>query len=76
MATTKVTQQEAGALRRFRGSADSQHIQTVLLRELNISRDLYEDTEANEENRIGVLTIKRILDILYKNDLEKLDEQA
>ncbi len=76
MAKTKVSQVEAGAFRRFRNSADARHIEAVLLRELNIARDEYEDTEASEENRIGVNTVKRILNILFKDELERLDEQA
>lgn len=75
MATVKVTQQEAGALRRFRMSADGKQIQTVLLRALGLARDEYEDTPADEEKRIGVNTVKRVLDVLYKDDLERLDEQ-
>lgn len=76
MAKVKVTQMEAGALRRFRNSADGRQIQSVLLRALSLSRDIYEDNEADEDNRIGVNTVKRILDILYKDDLERLDEES
>lgn len=75
MATVKVTQQEAGALRRFRMSADGKQIQNVLLRALGLARDEYEDTLADEEKRIGVNTVKRVIDVLYKDDLERLDEQ-
>lgn len=74
VATVKVTQQEAGALRRFRMSADGKQIQEVLLRALSLARDEYEDTTADEEKRIGVNTVKRVLDVLYKDDLERLDE--
>lgn len=75
MAVVKVTQQEAGALRRFRASADGKQIENVLLRALSLSRDEYEDNEANEDNRIGVNTVKRILEILYKADLERIENE-
>lgn len=75
MATVKVTQQEAGALRRFRMSADGKQIKQVLQRALSLARDEYEDTPADEENRIGVNTVKRMLSVLFEDDLERLDEQ-
>lgn len=70
---TKVTLQEAGAFRRFRASADAEHIKTVLLRELNLTRDQYEDTVATEDNRIGVNTVKRIIQCLFDDGLERTD---
>lgn len=69
----KVSLQEAGAFRRFRASADAEHIKNVLLRELNLTRDVYEDTVASEENRIGVNTVKRILQCLFDDELERED---
>lgn len=74
MARTKVSLQEAGAFRRFRSSADAIHIKAVLLRELALTRDVYEDTEASEENRIEVNSVKRVLKVLFDDELERLDE--
>lgn len=72
----KVSLQEAGAFRRFRASSDAEHIKNVLLRELSLTRDLYEDTVASEENRIGVNTVKRVIKCLFEDDLEREDGQA
>lgn len=69
----KVSLQEAGAFRRFRSSADAEHIKNVLLRELNLTRDQYEDTVASEENRIGVNTVKRVIQCLFDDELERED---
>lgn len=68
---TKVSLQEAGAFRRFRASADAEHIKAVLLRELNLTRDQYEDTVASEENRVGVNTVKRVIQCLFNDELEQ-----
>lgn len=73
---TKVSLQEAGAFRRFRASADAELIKNVLLRELNLTRDQYEDTVASEENRIGVNTVKRVIKGLFEDELERADEQS
>lgn len=75
MAKTKVTQQEAGAFRRFRASADGQHIKNVLIRELHLSREEYEDNVATEENRATVNSVKRVLRVLFEDELERADEQ-
>lgn len=72
----KVSLQEAGAFRRFRSSADAEHIKTVLLRELNLTRDLYEDTVATEENRVAVNTVKRVIQCLFEDELEREDDKA
>lgn len=71
---TKVSLQEAGAFRRFRASADAEHIKTVLLRELNLTRDQYEDTVATEENRIGVNAVKRVIQCLFSDELEQAND--
>lgn len=76
MAKTKVTLQEAGAIRRFRASADAQQIKEVLLRELHLSREQYENNEANEENRVTVNAVKNVINVLFKDELERLDEQG
>lgn len=73
MAKTKVSVQEAGAFRRFRNSADARLIKGVLLRELALSRDEYEDTEADEKNRATVLAVKQVLQTLFDTELEKAD---
>lgn len=72
----KVSLQEAGAFRRFRSSADAVHIKNVLLRELNLTRDVYEDTVASEENRVGVNTVKRVIKALFEDELEREDGEA
>lgn len=72
----KVSLQEAGAFRRFRTSADAEHIKTVLLRELNLTRDQYEDTVATEENRVAVNTVKRVIQCLFEDELEREDGEA
>lgn len=69
----KVSLQEAGAFRRFRSSADAAHIKKVLERELHLTRDLYEDTVASEENRIAVNTVKRVIQCLFEDELERED---
>lgn len=74
MAKTKVSQQEAGAFKRFRSSADAEHIKNVLLRELHLSRDAYEDTVASEENRVTVNAVKLVLRVLFDDELERNDE--
>lgn len=74
MAKTKVTQQEAGAIRRFRASADAAQIKNVLLRELHLTREQFEDTEASEENRIAVNAVKTALSVLFTDELERIDE--
>ena len=74
MAKTKVSQQEAGAFRRVRSSADAGQIKNVLLRELNLTRDAYEDTTASEENRIAVNAVKSVLRVLFDDELERIDE--
>ena len=74
MAKTKVSQQEAGAFRRFRSSADAGQIKNVLLRELNLTRDAYEDTTASEENRIAVNAVKSVLRVLFDDELERINE--
>nr|DAR25204.1 MAG TPA: hypothetical protein [Caudoviricetes sp.] len=74
MAKTKVSQQEAGAIKRFRSSADAEHIKAVLLRELHLSRDAYEDNVASEENRIAVNAVKLVLRVLFNDELERNDE--
>lgn len=71
---TKVSLQEAGAFRRFRASADAAHIKAVLLRELNLTRDQYEDTVASEENRVGVNTVKRVIQCLFNDELEQAND--
>lgn len=71
---TKVSVQEAGAIRRFRTSADAEHIKAVLLRELNLTRDQYEDTVATEENRVGVNTVKRVIQCLFDDELERIND--
>lgn len=71
---TKVSVQEAGAIRRFRASADAEHIRAVLLRELNLTRDQYEDTVATEENRVGVNTVKRVIQCLFDDELERIND--
>ena len=70
---TKVSLQEAGAFRRFRSSADAELIKAVLLRELNLTRDQYEDNVANEDNRVGVNTVKRVIQCLFEDELERID---
>lgn len=75
MAKTKVSQQEAGAIRRFRASADAVHIKNVLLRELHLSRDEYEDTVADESKRVTVNAVKNVLNVLFKDELERMDEE-
>nr|DAE86778.1 MAG TPA: hypothetical protein [Caudoviricetes sp.] len=74
MAKTKVSQQEAGAIRRFRSSADAAHIKNVLLRELHLSRDVYEDNVADEANRVTVNAVKLVLRVLFDDELERNDE--
>lgn len=73
MAKTKVTLQEAGAIRRFRASADAKQIENVLLRELHLSREQYENNEASEENRVTVNAVKNVINVLFKDELERLD---
>lgn len=74
MAKTKVSQQEAGAFRRFRASADGKLIKDVLTRELGLARDEYEDNNASEENRAVVNSVKSVLRVLYEDDLERKDD--
>lgn len=74
MAKTKVTKQEAGAVRRFRSSADAAHIKNILLRELHLSREQYENNAASEENRVTVNSVKSVISILFDDELERLDE--
>lgn len=75
MAKVKVTQQEAGAIRRFRVSADAQHIRNVLMKELFLTREDYEDTMANEETRLAIVAAKRIMSVLFDDELERADNE-
>lgn len=71
MAKLKVTLQEAGALRRFRNSADGRHIKNVLDRVLGYVRDNYEDNPATEEARADVIDTKLVLRVLFDDELER-----
>ena len=76
MAKTKVSQQEAGAFRRFRSSADGEHIKNVLLRELHLTREKFEENVVNEENRIAVNSVKLVLRVLFEDELERTDDKV
>lgn len=71
MAKVKVSTQEAGALRRFRNSADGRHIRNVLDRVLGYVRDEYEDHPATESARVEVLDTKLVLRVLFDDELER-----
>lgn len=71
MARTKVSQQEAGAIKRFRASADAVQIKAVLERELYLAREDFEENVANEETRVDVLSVKRVLRVLFEDELER-----
>lgn len=66
-----VTNQQAGAFRRFRTSADAKLIKEVLLQELMLTREQYESEEANEETRLEIKAAKRAIDVLFKDELIK-----
>jgi len=74
MAKTKVSLQEAGAFRRFRASEDAKLIKQVLLRELYLTREEYENTEADEQKRHTVIASKTALRVLFDDELERSDE--
>lgn len=71
MAKVVVDTQQAGAFRRFRQSADAAHIKEVLLQELFLTREQYESEVANEATRLEIQAAKRVLDVLYKDELIK-----
>lgn len=64
-----VNNQEAGAFRRFRSSADSLQIKNVIMREIAITREQYESEVANEDTRTYLQLCKRVLNLLYVDDL-------
>ena len=49
-------------------------LRTYYIRELNLTRDAYEDTTASEENRIAVNAVKSVLRVLFDDELERIDE--
>lgn len=75
MARTQVTLQQAGAIRRFRSSADAEQIKQVLLQELFLTREEYENTEANEETRLAIISAKRMLSVLFDDELERKTDE-
>lgn len=69
--TIEVSKEEAIALKRFRTAPDAGKVRDVLLRELGLVRDKYESQAANEETRKSIAIYKRVLDILFEEDMVK-----
>jgi len=67
----EVTSEEAYPLKRLRTGTDAGLIEGVLLRGLGITREKYESEAANEETRKEIFVYKRVLDLLFTDELIK-----
>lgn len=74
--TIEVSREESYALKKFRTSSYADLVKTVLLRELGFSRERYESLEADESTRQEIVVYKRVLDVLFSENMvkEKADE--
>ena len=69
-----VSRKEAYALKVFRTSAGAEDIKAVLLRELNLERELFESEPVNEDTRKKITAYKVALGVLFDEDLVKEQE--
>lgn len=67
----QVSVDEARALKQFRYNKDADLIKGVLLRELNLTREKYESEPVDEETRRALLTYRRVLDVLFNEEVVK-----
>lgn len=69
-----VSRKEAYALKVFRTSPCAEDIKAVLLRELNLERELFESEPVNEDTRKKIIAYKVALGVLFDEDLVKEQE--
>lgn len=69
-----VSRKEAYALKVFRTSHGAEDIKAVLLRELNLERELFESEPVNEDTRKKITAYKVALGVLFDEDLVKEQE--
>ena len=69
-----VSRKEAYALKVFRTSQGAEDIKAVLLRELNLERDLFESERVNDDTRKKIIASKVALGVLFDEDLVKEQE--
>lgn len=69
-----VSRKEAYALKVFRTSSGAEDIKAVLLRELNLERELFESEPVNEDTRKKITAYKVALGVLFDEDLVKEQE--
>lgn len=66
----KLTLQEAKAVAAFRKSPMAHDLRGIVDRELTAARAKYEGTKATEENRAAAAETRRVLEVLFTEEIE------